>query len=90
VQKKSKGEVLTWYPPDLPGTYLLVRLTRLPPSDFSKMEPGNDGLWEPPTTEVEPGFSTLGGMLVPVLQLISPVCKTGTSLGTPDVFYTHC
>jgi hypothetical protein len=34
-----------------------------------------------PTTEVEPGFSTFGGMLVPVLQLISPVCKTGTSLG---------
>jgi hypothetical protein len=31
-----------------------------------------------PTTEVEPGFSTFGGMLVPVLQLISPVCKTGT------------
>jgi hypothetical protein len=30
-----------------------------------------------PSTEVEPGF---GGMLVPVLQLISPVCKTGTSL----------
>jgi hypothetical protein len=36
-----------------------------------------------PTTEVEPGFSTFGGMLVPVLQLISPVCKTGTS-GTPS------
>jgi hypothetical protein len=35
VQKKSKGEVLTWYPPDLPGTYLLVRLAR---SDFSEME----------------------------------------------------
>jgi hypothetical protein len=33
-----------------------------------------------PTTEVEPGISTFGGMLVPVLQLISPVCKTGTSL----------
>jgi hypothetical protein len=33
-----------------------------------------------PTTEVEPEFSTFGGMLVPVLQLISPVCKTGTSL----------
>jgi hypothetical protein len=33
-----------------------------------------------PSTEVEPGFSTFGGMLVPVLQLISPVCKTGTSL----------
>jgi hypothetical protein len=33
-----------------------------------------------PTTEVEPGFSTFGGMLVPVLQLISTVCKTGTSL----------
>jgi hypothetical protein len=33
-----------------------------------------------PTTEVEPGFSTFGGMLVPVLELISPVCKTGTSL----------
>jgi hypothetical protein len=33
-----------------------------------------------PTTEVEPGFSTLGGMLVPVLQLISPVCKAGISL----------
>jgi hypothetical protein len=33
-----------------------------------------------PTTEVEPGFSTFGGMLVPVLQLISPVCKTGTNL----------
>jgi hypothetical protein len=32
-----------------------------------------------PTTEVEPGFSTFGGMLVPVLQLISPVCKTGTA-----------
>jgi hypothetical protein len=32
-----------------------------------------------PTTEVEPGFSTFGGMLVPVLQLISPVCKTGAS-----------
>jgi hypothetical protein len=32
-----------------------------------------------PSTEVEPGFSTFGGMLVPVLQLISPVCKTGTS-----------
>jgi hypothetical protein len=31
-----------------------------------------------PSTEVEPGFSTFGGMLVPVLQLISPVCKTGT------------
>jgi hypothetical protein len=36
-----------------------------------------------PTTEVEPGFSTFGGMLVPVLQLISPVCKTGTSLESP-------
>jgi hypothetical protein len=35
-----------------------------------------------PSTEVEPGFSTLGGMLVPVLQLISPVCKTGTSRST--------
>jgi hypothetical protein len=33
-----------------------------------------------PSTEVEPGFSTFGGMLVPVLQLISPVCKTSTSL----------
>jgi hypothetical protein len=33
-----------------------------------------------PSTEVEPVFSTFGGMLVPVLQLISPVCKTGTSL----------
>jgi hypothetical protein len=33
-----------------------------------------------PSTEVEPGFSTFGGMLVPVLQLIGPVCKTGTSL----------
>jgi hypothetical protein len=33
-----------------------------------------------PSTEVEPGFSTFGGMLVPVLQLISPVCETGTSL----------
>jgi hypothetical protein len=32
-----------------------------------------------PTTEVEPGFSTFGGMLVPVLQLISPVCKTRTT-----------
>jgi hypothetical protein len=32
-----------------------------------------------PTTEVEPGFSTFGGMLVPVLQLTSPVCKSGTS-----------
>jgi hypothetical protein len=38
VQKKSKGEVLTWYLPDLPGTYLLVRLARPPPSDFSEME----------------------------------------------------
>jgi hypothetical protein len=38
-----------------------------------------------PTTEVEPGFSTFGGMLVPVLQLISPVCKTGTYHGQ-----THC
>jgi hypothetical protein len=37
-----------------------------------------------PTTEVEPGFSTFGGMLVPVLQLISPVCKTGTSLFLPN------
>jgi hypothetical protein len=36
--------------------------------------------WVRPSTEVEPGFSTFGGMLVPVLQLISPVCKTGTSL----------
>jgi hypothetical protein len=35
-----------------------------------------------PTTEVEPGFFTFGGMLVLVLQLISPVCKTGTSLLT--------
>jgi hypothetical protein len=25
-----------------------------------------------PSTEVEPGFSTFGGMLVPALQLISP------------------
>jgi hypothetical protein len=33
-----------------------------------------------PTTEVEPGFFTFGGMPVPVLQLISPVCNTGTSL----------
>jgi hypothetical protein len=33
-----------------------------------------------PSTEVEPGFSTFGGMLVPVLQLISQVYKTGTSL----------
>jgi hypothetical protein len=33
-----------------------------------------------PTTEVEPEFSSFGGMLVPVLQLISPVCKTGSSL----------
>jgi hypothetical protein len=33
-----------------------------------------------PSTEVELGMSTFGGMLVPVLQLISPVCKTGTSL----------
>jgi hypothetical protein len=33
-----------------------------------------------PSTEVEPGFSTFGGMLVPVLQLTSLVCKTGTSL----------
>jgi hypothetical protein len=33
-----------------------------------------------PSTEVEPGFSTFGGMLVPVLKLISPVCKAGTSL----------
>jgi hypothetical protein len=33
-----------------------------------------------PSTEVELGFSTFVGMLVPVLQLISPVCKTGTSL----------
>jgi hypothetical protein len=39
-----------------------------------------------PTTEVEPGFSTFGGMLVPVLQLISPVCKTGTSPLNPE----HC
>jgi hypothetical protein len=38
-----------------------------------------------PTTEVEPGFSTFGGMLVPVLQLISPVCKTGTSLSGKKV-----
>jgi hypothetical protein len=38
-----------------------------------------------PTTEVEPGFSTCGGMLVPVLQLISPVCKTGTSLCDPEM-----
>jgi hypothetical protein len=38
VQKKSKGEVLTWYLPHLPGTYLLVRLARLPPFDFSEME----------------------------------------------------
>jgi hypothetical protein len=38
-----------------------------------------------PTTEVEPGFSTFGGMLVPVLQLISPVCKTGTSLFCSDL-----
>jgi hypothetical protein len=37
-----------------------------------------------PTTEVEPGFSTFGGMLVPVLQLTSPVCKTGTSLCKMD------
>jgi hypothetical protein len=33
-----------------------------------------------PTTEVEPEFSTFGGMLVSVLQLISPMCKTGTSV----------
>jgi hypothetical protein len=33
-----------------------------------------------PTTEVEPEFSTLDGMLVPVLHPISPVCKTSTSL----------
>jgi hypothetical protein len=33
-----------------------------------------------PSTEVEPEFSTFGVMLVPVLQLISPVCKTGTFL----------
>jgi hypothetical protein len=39
-----------------------------------------------PTTEVEPGFSTFGGMLVPVLQLISSVCKTGTSLLGSDPF----
>jgi hypothetical protein len=32
------------------------------------------------TTEVEPAFSTFVGMLVPVLQLNSPVCNTGTSL----------
>jgi hypothetical protein len=38
-----------------------------------------------PTTEVEPGFSTFGGMLVPVLQLISPVCKTGTSVSCMHV-----
>jgi hypothetical protein len=31
-----------------------------------------------PTTEVEPGLSAFGGTLFPVLQLISPVCKTGT------------
>jgi hypothetical protein len=42
-----------------------------------------------PSTEVEPGFSAFGGMLVPVLQLISPVCKTGTSLflGSPPPGY---
>jgi hypothetical protein len=38
-----------------------------------------------PSTEVEPGFSTFGGMLVPVLQLISPVCKTGTYLQVSSV-----
>jgi hypothetical protein len=42
-----------------------------------------------PTTEVEPGFSTFGGMLVPVLQLISPVCKTGTSLYRIDKCFGH-
>jgi hypothetical protein len=42
-----------------------------------------------PTTEVEPGFSTFGGMLVPVLQLISPVCKTGTSLQGPAYHHMH-
>jgi hypothetical protein len=62
VQKKSKGEVLTWYPPDLPGTYLLVRLARLPPSDFSEMNTGNDELWELrtsfiPTAEHKDSFS---------------------------------
>jgi hypothetical protein len=40
-----------------------------------------------PSTEVEPGFSTFGGMLVPVLQLMSPVCKTGTSLGIKRVHH---
>jgi hypothetical protein len=35
-----------------------------------------------PTTEVEPGFSTFGGMLVPVLQLISP--------GVQDWYITEC
>jgi hypothetical protein len=33
-----------------------------------------------PTMEVEPGFSTFGGMLVRVPHLISPMCKTGTTL----------
>jgi hypothetical protein len=42
-----------------------------------------------PTTEVEPGFSTFGGMLVPVLQLISPVCKTGTTLNAHMHAQTH-
>jgi hypothetical protein len=40
------------------------------------------------TTEVEPGFSTFGGMLVPVLQLISPVCKTGTTTEVEPKFST--
>jgi hypothetical protein len=42
-----------------------------------------------PSTEVEPGFSTFGGMLVPVLQLISPVCKTGTSLYACHTYLIH-
>jgi hypothetical protein len=33
-----------------------------------------------PASMVEPGISTFGDMLVLVLQLISPVCKIGTSL----------
>jgi hypothetical protein len=42
-------------------------------------------------TEVEPGFPTFGGMLVPVLQLISPVCKTGTSRALQvRVWMHHC
>jgi hypothetical protein len=38
-----------------------------------------------PSTKVEPGFSTFGGMLVPVLQLISPVCKTGMYIPSTNI-----